>query len=444
MMSALAEKLQSVFKTMRGYGKITESNVTDALKQVRMALLAADVNYQVARDFCERVKTRALGEEVAQSIRPGDLFVKIVHDELLATFRQGNFELNETRPLRILLCGLNGAGKTTSAGKLALFLRKNLHEQVTLVAADLARPAAIQQLQTLGKQIDVPVIAPQSGEKILDYLRRVMAETSSIAQKSITIFDTAGRLEVNAELLDELKAVVEIIQPQETLLVADAATGQSAAEVAKSFLAAAPLTGIILSKFDGDTRGGAALTLQTLTNCPIKFLGNGEQLPALERFAPERLVSRLLGMGDIIGLVEKAQQEISLQDAEKMATKFRDNSFTLQDFLDQMKMIRKLGPLQNLLGMIPGMNKLPSSALDERALKQTEAIILSMTPVERQKPEIINGKRRQRIARGSGTTVAQINDLLRRFLEMKKLMAKLTRGGNSERMLKNLLGRMGI
>lgn len=442
MMSALAEKLQSVFKMMRGYGKITEANVADALKQVRMALLAADVNYQVARDFCERVKTRALGAEVAQSIRPGDLFVKIVHDELLATFQQGSSDLNETRPLRILLCGLNGAGKTTSAGKLALFLRKN-HEQVTLVAADLARPAAIQQLQTLGKQIEVPVIAPEGGEKILDYLRRVVKETSSTEGRTITIFDTAGRLEVNAELLDELKSVVEIVQPQETLLVADAATGQSAAEVAKSFLAAAPLTGIILSKFDGDTRGGAALTLQSLTNCPIKFLGNGEQLPALERFDAERLVGRLLGMGDIIGLVEKAQQEISMQDAEKMTEKLRSNSFTLQDFLDQMKMIRKLGPLQNLLGMIPGMNKLPSSAFDERALKQTEAIILSMTPVERQKPDMINGKRRQRISRGSGTTVAQVNDLLHRFQEMRKLMAKLTRGGNSERMLKNLLGRMG-
>lgn len=426
---------------MRGYGKITESNIADALKQVRMALISADVNYQVAKDFCDRVKTRALGEEVISSIRPGDLFFKIVHDELLALFKQEAGELSKTRPLRILLCGLNGAGKTTSAGKLAVFLKTH-REDVTLVAADLARPAAIAQLQTLGKQAGVPVIAPEAGEKLIPYLERVTQQLPT-GPHCVAIFDTAGRTEINSELLDELKTVVSTIQPNESLLVADAATGQSAAEIAKSFLSAAPLTGLILSKFDGDTRGGAALTLQTLTQCPIKFLGTGEQLSAFERFDPERLVGRMLGMGDIMGLVEKVQTEIDINDATKMAERFRSNSFSFQDFLDQMKMMKKLGPLQNLLGMIPGMHNMPSSALDERALRQTEAIILSMTPAERRKPDVINGRRRQRIARGSGTTVTQVNDLLHRFLEMRKLMAKLTRGGNPERMLKNLMGRFG-
>lgn len=441
ILSALSEKLQDTFKKLRGHGMLTESNVADALRDVRMALLAADVNYQVARDFCEKIKTRALGEEVRGSIRPGDLFVKIVHDELLALFNQGDASLSSERPLRLLLCGLNGAGKTTTAGKLALHLRKKHKENVLLVAADLARPAAIQQLQTLGKQIDIPVFAPAPGTSVQDHVKAAEAEVQKLGA-SVVIYDTAGRLEVDEALLKELAEVVAIVKPQECLLVADAATGQAAVEVAKAFQKTAPLTGIVLSKFDGDAKGGAALSLQSVTSCPIKFLGTGEKLDGLEAFQAERLVGRMLGMGDIIGLVEKAQTEIDMKDAEAMSRRLMDGAFNLEDFLNQMRMIKKMGPLQNLLGMMPGFSSIPSSAFDEKALKHTEAIVLSMTVAERRSPDILNARRRVRIANGSGTSVTQVNDLVRRFAEMKKLMGKLTRGGKKKKMLKNLLGRM--
>jgi signal recognition particle subunit SRP54 len=439
MMSILSEKLQSAFKKIRGYGTLTESNIADSMREIRLALLSADVNYQVARDFCERVKTRALGKDVQGSIRPGDLFVKIVHDELVALFRDGDREVAAERPLRILLCGLNGAGKTTTAGKLAGYFKKQ-GEKVLLVAADLARPAAVQQLVTLGEKTGVPVHVPAPGAGLAAHLRTAREE--SVRQgATVVIFDTAGRLELDEALLAELTEAARLIEPQETLLVADAATGQSAVEVAKAFQGAAPLTGLVLSKFDGDAKGGAALSLHSATGCPVKFLGTGEQLTALEAFEPERLVGRMLGMGDIVGLVEKAQQEIDWQDAEKMAAKFRSNSFNLQDFLDQMKMIRKMGPLQNLLGMMPGFHNIPSSAFDERAIRQTEAIICSMTKEERLNPDLLNARRRQRIAAGSGTAVMQVNDLMRRFLAMKKMMAKMSRGGNQEKKLKGLQGR---
>lgn len=440
MLSALGEKLQEAFKKIRGYGKISESNIADAMREVRLALLAADVNYHVVRDFCEKVKAKALGEEVQASIRPGDLFVKIVHDELLALFNEGEKSLSRERPLKILLCGLNGTGKTTSAAKLALHLRRQ-KESVLLVAADLARPAAIEQLQSLGKQIDVPVYAPENGTKILDHIKKAEAEAKKLGVR-ITIYDTAGRLEINEELLKELEEVVKVAQPQECLLVADAAMGQAAVTVAEAFKKATPLTGMILAKFDGDAKGGAALSLQSVTHCPIKFLGTGEQVSALEIFEPQRLVSRMLGMGDIIGLVEKAQEEFNLQDAEKLSRKLKENSFNLEDFLNQMTMMKKLGPMQNLLGMIPGLGNLSSSALDEKALKHTEAIILSMTLQERRNPDVLNGRRRQRIASGSGTSVAQVNDLMRRFNGMKKMMSKFARGGNQEKKLKNMLSRL--
>jgi signal recognition particle subunit SRP54 len=441
MLSALAEKFQQVFKNLRGYGKLTESNIAEALREVRMALLAADVNFQVARDFCERIKGKALGEEVQGSIRPGDLFVKIVHDELIALFSEGSGQISNDRPLNLMVCGLNGAGKTTSAGKLALYFRHQ-KESVLLVAADLVRPAAVQQLQTLGKQINVPVIAPEAGIKLIDHLKHAQDEAKK-QNARVVIYDTAGRLEVNEELLRELHEAFDLIKPQECLLVADAATGQNAVEVAKAFQSKVKLTGILLSKFDGDAKGGAALSLQSVTGCPIKFLGTGEQPSALELFQPERLVSRMLGMGDIIGLVEKAQAEFDIQDAAKLESKIRNQTFDLQDFIDQMCMVRKLGPLQNLLGMIPGMNNLPDSAFDERALKQTEAIVLSMTLEERRNPDVLNARRRQRIAQGSGTTVAQVNDLIRRFTAMKKMMAQFVRGGNMENKLKRMMSRFG-
>jgi signal recognition particle subunit SRP54 len=435
----LKEKLQSVFKTMRGYGKISEANVADAVREVRLALLAADVNYQVAKDFCEQVKQKSLGAEVLASIRPGEQFVKIVHDELLAIFGSETKDLSRTRPLRILLCGLNGAGKTTTAGKLAAWYRKQ-KQHVILVAGDLARPAAIEQLQVLGKQVGVTVLT-FPGEKDPAKVAALAREEITRLRAEVAIFDAAGRLDVDPSLLEELEAVGKVWEPQESLLVADAATGQSSVKVAEAFKARVPVTGLILSKFDADTRGGAALSFQRVTQVPIRFLGTGEGTDALELFDPNRLVSRLLGMGDIVGLVEKAQMEFDAASTEKMAAKLAKNSFDLQDFLDQIKMLKKLGPLQNILGMIPGMPKIPDSVDGEKSLRRVEAMIRSMTPEERTRPSVLNARRRQRIARGSGTSVSELNELMHRFEEMKKMMQKLTRGGRPDQMLKNLMGR---
>jgi signal recognition particle subunit SRP54 len=435
----LKEKLQGVFKTLRGYGKLSESNVADAVREVRLALLAADVNYQVAKDFCEEVKTKALGAEVLASIRPGEQFVKIVHDELLACFSSETTELTPNRPLRILLCGLNGAGKTTTAGKLAAWF-KNRKQHVVLIAGDLARPAAIEQLQILGKQIGVTVLT-FPGEKSPETVARLAREEVTRLRAEIAIFDAAGRLDVDDALLAELEAVGKAWEPQESLLVADAATGQTAVKVAQAFHSRVPLTGLVLSKFDADTRGGAALSFQRVTQVPIRFLGTGEGIDALELFQPERLVGRLLGMGDIVGLVEKAQVEFDAVSTEKMAEKLKKNSFDLQDFLDQIKMVKKLGPLQNVLGMIPGMPKMPDSVDGEKSLRRVEAMIRSMTPEERSRPSVLNARRRQRIARGSGTSVTELNELLHRFEEMKKMMQRLTRGGRPDQMLRNLMGK---
>jgi signal recognition particle subunit SRP54 len=427
----LAEKLQSVFKTLRGYGKLSESNVAEAVREVRLALLAADVNYQVAKDFCEEVKKKSLGAEVLASIRPGEQFVKIVHDELIACFSSDTPEMTPNRPLRILLCGLNGAGKTTTAGKLAAFFKKR-KQHVVLVAGDLARPAAIDQLQILGKQIGVTVLT-FPGEKSPEVVARLAKEEVARLRAEVAIFDAAGRLDVDDSLLAELEAVGKTWEPQETLLVADAATGQTSVKVAQAFKSRVPV--------DADTRGGAALSFQRVTQVPIRFLGTGEGIDALELFAPERLVSRLLGMGDIVGLVEKAQTEFDAVSAEKMAEKMAKNSFDLQDFLDQIKMMRKLGPLQNLLGMVPGMPKIPDSVDSEKSLRRVEALIRSMTPGERSRPGILNARRRQRIARGSGASVTELNELLHRFEEMKKMMQRLTRGGSPDKMLRSLMGK---
>lgn len=435
----LKEKLQSVFKTMRGYGKLSESNVADAVREVRLALLAADVNYQVAKEFCDEVKKKSLGAEVLASIRPGELFVKIVHDELLAIFGHETPGLTPNRPLRILLCGLNGAGKTTTAGKLAAYYKKQ-KQHVVLVAGDLARPAAIDQLQILGKQVGITVLT-FPGEKSPENVAKLAREEISRLRAEVAIFDAAGRLDVDESLLDELEAVGKVWEAQETLLVADAATGQTSVKVAQAFHSRVPLTGLVLSKFDADTRGGAALSFQQVTKVPIRFLGTGEGIDALELFQPERLVGRLLGMGDIVGLVEKAQTEFDAASAEKMATKLAKNSFDLQDFLDQIKMVRKLGPLQNVLGMIPGMPKIPSSVDGEKSLRRVEAMIRSMTPGERSRPAVLNARRRQRIARGSGTSVSELNELLHRFEEMKKMMQRLSRGGSPDKMLRNLMGK---
>jgi signal recognition particle subunit SRP54 len=438
-MSLLSDKLQEVFKHLRGYGKLTEENVAGAVREVRLALLAADVEYGVARDFCDRVKGRALGEEVAGAVRPGDYFVKIVHDELLAFFGREDHALAAERPLRVALCGLNGAGKTTTAAKLAAWLQGQ-GERVRLVAADLSRPAAGEQLAVLGREIGVEVLLPQGGDTLESHLARVRAAAGS----GVTLYDLAGRTDVDEALLEELERAVRIIDPRECLLVADAALGQAAGAVARQFQARAPLTGLVLSKFDGDARGGTALTLQSLTGCPVKFLGTGERVEALEPFVPERLVGRLLGQGDLIGLAERVTEQIDLEDAARLEERMRSRQFNLQDFLDQMRQMKKMGPLQNWLGMLPGLGNMPNPALEENRLKRAEAIVCSMTREERRRPEVLNARRRQRIAAGSGTAVAEVNDLLRRFRDMKKLMERAFRGGNPEQRLRRLLQGGGL
>jgi signal recognition particle subunit SRP54 len=422
MFPQLSDKLQEIFKDLRGHGVISESNIDAALRQVRMALLEADVDFQVARKFIARVKEKALGESVLRSITPGQQIVKIFHDELTVLLGGDAEPLRLENETRILIVGLNGSGKTTSAAKLALLLKKQ-GRMPSLVACDLQRPAAIEQLATLGKQIDVPVHVPDPGEKNVQRVAAAALEmTRTTVAPSVLIFDTAGRQEIDEALMDELKALKELLQPHEILLVADAATGQQAVSIASGFDAALSITGIILTKLDGDARGGAALSMREVTNRPIKFAGTGEKLDQFELFIPERLAGRILGMGDVIGLVEKAAEAVEAEDAAMLERKLRTASFDFNDFLAQFKMMRRMGPLENILGMLPGMSNVQGLSIDEKQLKRTEAIVLSMTKEERTRPDILNARRRQRIARGSGSTVTEVNDLLRRFDQMRKLM----------------------
>ena len=438
MFPQLSDKLQEIFKELRGHGTISESNIDAALRQVRLALLEADVDFQVARRFIARVKEKALGETVLRSITPGQQIVKIFYDELTTLLGSDAAPLNLGAAGRILIVGLNGSGKTTSSAKLALLLKKQGHSPL-LVACDLQRPAAIEQLATLGQQIDVPVFKPDAGEKNVQ--RAAAAALEEVASSpSITIFDTAGRQEIDQPLVEELKALKEFLQPQEVLLVVDAATGQQAVSVATHFDNALQITGIILTKLDGDARGGAALSMREVTHRPIKFAGVGEKLDQFETFVPGRLAGRILGMGDVVGLVEKAAEAMDLEEAERMERKLRTASFDFNDFLAQFKMMRKMGPLENILGMLPGMSNLQGLSIDEKQLKRTEAIVLSMTSQERTRPEVLNARRRQRIARGSGSTVTEVNDLLRRFDQMRKMMKS---AGKMKKMMKRLGGMPG-
>jgi len=422
MFSQLSDKLQDVFKDLRGHGTINESNIDAALRQVRLALLEADVDFQVAKKFIARVKEKALGEAVLRSITPGQQIVKIFHDELTTLLGGDAAPINLGDSGRILIVGLNGSGKTTSSAKLARLLKKQGRTPV-LIACDLQRPAAIEQLATLGKQIDVHVFTPGPGEKNVE---RAAAEASSRAQSAgtqvVEIFDTAGRQEIDETLIQELKRLKEFLNPQETLLVVDAATGQQAVSVASRFNDVLSITGIILTKLDGDARGGAALSMREVTRQPIKFTGTGEKLDQFELFVPERLAGRILGMGDVVSLVEKAAEAVDEEEAARLERKLRTASFDFNDFLAQFKMMRRMGPLENILGMLPGMSNVQGLSVDEKQLKRTEAIVLSMTNEERTRPGILNARRRQRIARGSGCTVTEVNDLLRRFDQMRKMM----------------------
>jgi signal recognition particle subunit SRP54 len=421
MFSQLGEKLQDVFKDLRGHGTISESNVDSALRQVRLALVEADVDFQVAKNFIARVKEKALGEAVLRSITPGQQIVKIFYDELTVLLGGDAAALNLGKPGRILIVGLNGSGKTTSAAKLAALLKKQ-GRAPALIACDLQRPAAIEQLATLGKQIDVPVFVPDPHEKNVQKAAAAALEWQSQQTTEIAIFDTAGRQEIDQPLIEELKLLRDFLEPQEALLVVDSATGQQAVSVATHFNDALQITGIILTKLDGDARGGAALSMREVTHRPIKFGGTGEKLDQFETFVPERIAGRILGMGDVVGLVEKAAEAVDADEAARLERKLRSASFDFNDFLMQFKMMRKMGPLENILGMLPGMGNVQGLSIDEKQLKHTEAIVLSMTSEERTRPNILNARRRQRIARGSGTTVTEVNDLLRRFDQMRKMM----------------------
>ena len=435
MFPQLSDKLQEIFKELRGHGVISESNVDAALRHVRMALLEADVDFQVARNFVARIKERALGETVLRSITPGQQIVKIFHDELTILLGGDAEPLRLEDKTRILIVGLNGSGKTTSAAKLALLLKKQ-DRRPMLVACDLQRPAAIEQLSTLAAQIEVPVHVPKLGEK---NVRRAAAAALDSAQTSgagsVQIFDTAGRQEIDQALMDELKELKEFLQPQEILLVVDAATGQQAVSVASRFDAALSITGIILTKLDGDARGGAALSMREVIHRPIKFAGTGEKLDQFDLFIPERLAGRILGMGDVVSLVEKAAEAVEAEDAARLERKLRTASLDFNDFLSQFKVMRRMGPLENILGMLPGMSNVQGLSIDEKQLKRTEAIVLSMTNEERTRPDILNARRRQRIARGSGSTVTEVNDLLRRFDQMRKIMKS---AGKMKKMLRGL------
>ena len=427
MFDSLSSKLQSAFRNLRGLGKISESNAGDALREVRLALLEADVNFKVARDFIERVKSKSLGAEVVQSIQPGQQIIKIIHDELVGLLGSENAGLNLAgNPSCLLMVGLHGSGKTTSSGKLARLLHKQGRAPL-LVAADAHRPAAMDQLETLGKQLELPVFVKRGETDVLKIAREAL-EFAKANNRNILIFDTAGRLQIDEPLVQELVRLRDLVQAQEVLLVLDAATGQEAVNVATHFDQALHITGSILTKLDGDARGGAALSLKAVTGKPIKFAGMGEKLEDFEPFHPERMASRILGMGDVVSLVEKAAEAVDLDDAKRMEEKMRKGHFTLEDFLDQLRQMKKLGSLESIVGMLPGGSEMLKTAdlpKQEREFRHMEAMICSMTPQERRSPQLLNAKRRVRIAKGSGTSVTELNTMLNKFAQMQQMMKKM-------------------
>ena len=421
MFSQLSDKLQDIFKDLRGHGTITEVNVSEAMRQVRLALLEADVHYQVAKDFIARVREKALGQDVLRSVTPGQQIVKIFYDELARLLGGDNEPLNLNKPARIMLVGLHGSGKTTSAAKLARYLKKQ-GKSPLLVACDLQRPAAIDQLATLAAQVEVPVFRPEPGQTDLVRVGKEALAWAEMQKGDVQIYDTAGRLEIDEVLVNELKQLRDLLQPQEILLVCDAATGQQAVNVATHFHEVLELTGLVLTKLDGDARGGAALSMREVTRRPIKFAGVGEKIDQFEPFFPDRLAGRILGMGDVVSLVERAAEAIDEDEAARLEKKLKTAKFDFDDFLAQFKMLRRMGPLENVLGMLPGMSNVKGFSVDEKQLKRVEAIVLSMTPGERRNPDILNARRRQRIARGSGSSVTEVNSLIQRFSQMRKLM----------------------
>ena len=431
MFDELTSRLESVFKKLRGYGKLSEQNMKESLREIRRVLLEADVNYKVAKDFVARVEEKALGREVLKSLTPGQQVVAVVHEELIELLGQKAVSLKPvTRPPAVLLIvGLHGSGKTTFTVKLALFLKRKGNRPM-VVAADLKRPAAVEQLKVLADSAEIKAFLPRSGESLLGAAARAVDEAAEGGYDWV-IFDTAGRMHVDEDMMEELRALKKVVSPQEILLVLDGMTGQDAVNVAASFQKSVDFDGAVLTKLDGDARGGAALSLRAVTGKPIKFVSVGEKLDALEVFHPERMASRILGMGDVLSLIEKAEKSVDLERAREMEKRLREADFTLEDFLGQLKEVKKMGPLQELVDMIPGFGRIKKAGLsvDEGALNRVEAIINSMTPMERKMPTIIDGSRRKRISKGSGTNVQEVNRVLKQFFEIQKLLKQMKRGG---------------
>lgn len=444
MFSQLGDSLDKTFRNLRGIGKISEKNISDAMREIRLSLLEADVEMSVAKELIETVQKKSLGQDVMKSIKPGEQIVKIFQDELVALLGYDNEALNLNPPGHILICGLNGAGKTTTSAKLANRLKKDGRRPV-LVACDLYRPAAIDQLAKLAEQVDVPCYTPDAKETDVKKVAEDGIRFAQAENATVIIFDTAGRQEVDTSLLEELKGLHTYLNPNETLLVADAATGQQAVKVAETFDETVRLSGIILTKLDGDARGGAALSMRAVTGCPIKYIGEGEKMDQLSAFHPTRMADRILGMGDVVSMVEQVSEKIDEEQAQKTAQRMASGKFDFNDFLDQMKMIQSLGPLDGLMGMLPGMGKLkkqlPTDAFDDKRIKHMEAIVLSMTPKERERPQLIKGSRRKRIAAGAGRPILEVNQLLKQFGQMQKMMKSK---GKMAAMMKQMQGMEGM
>ncbi|EAE3609392.1 signal recognition particle protein [Listeria monocytogenes] len=433
----LAGRLQETMNKIRGKGKVNEADVKEMMREVRLALLEADVNFKVVKQFIKTVSERAVGADVMKSLTPGQQVIKIVQEELTSLMggEESKIGTADRPPTVIMMVGLQGAGKTTTSGKLANLLRKKYNRKPLLVAADIYRPAAIKQLETLGKQLDMPVFSLGDQVSPVEIAKQAIAKAKE-EHLDYVIIDTAGRLHIDETLMDELKQVKEIATPTEILLVVDSMTGQDAVNVAQSFNEQLEITGVVLTKLDGDTRGGAALSIRSVTGKPIKFIATGEKMEALETFHPDRMASRILGMGDVLSLIEKAQTDVDAEKMKAMEQKMKDNSVTLDDFLDQLQQVKQMGPLDELLKMMPGANKmkgLDNMNVDDKQLGHIEAIIKSMTKNEKDNPDIINASRRKRIARGSGRPVQEINRLLKQFAEMKKMMKQMTGGGKGKK-----------
>lgn len=439
MFESLSRRLQDTFRNLRGLGKISEENISDSLRDVRLALLEADVHFKVARDFIERVKAKSIGAEVVRSIQPGQQIVKIIHDELVDLLGSENAAIQLSgNPACVLMVGLHGSGKTTSSAKLARLLHKQGRTPL-LVAADVYRPAAMDQLEKLGQQLNLPVFVRKGETDVLKIARGAL-EAARADNRNTLIFDTAGRLQIDEPLVQELVRLRDLVKPQETLLVLDAATGQEAVNVATHFDQALNITGAILTKLDGDARGGAALSLKAVTGKPIKFAGMGEKAEDFEPFHPERMASRILGMGDVVSLVEKAAEAVDLDEAKRLEEKMRKGQFTLEDFLDQLRQMKRLGPLESIVSMLPGgAEAIKGQDLNkqEKEFRHMEAMICGMTPQERKSPQILNARRRQRIAKGSGVSVTELNTMLNRFGQMQQMMKKM---GKLQRMMAKMGG----